>query len=146
MTAKLSTGLTEFLANTGGVREAFHGSSRISIYAGVAPAGANLSATGATLLCVVTAAGSPLEFETDVSGGVVTKASAQTWSGTNLATGTATWFRMESTTDDRSEDPSSIRLQGTIGQVSGEMIMTNPALVSGATKAIENFRIAFQAS
>lgn len=145
MSSKLSTGLTEHIAGAGSLRDAFHGTSRISIYGGAEPAGANLSATGATLLNVITAGGSPLEFDASVTGGVVSKDSGQTWSGANLATGLATWFRVEVTTDDRSEDPAALRLQGSIGSVVGEMIMTNPNLVGGATKPIENFRMSIPA-
>lgn len=141
MATKLSTGLVEYLAGTGSLRDAFHGTSRISIYAGTEPAGADLASSGFTLLCVIEAAGNPLEFESDVTNGIVSKSASQTWSGTNLATGTATWFRVEIDTDDRSADPTALRLQGSIGTVLGEIIMTNPNLVSGNVKPIENFRM-----
>ena len=142
MTVKISTGLAEYLAGTGSLRAAFHGTSRISLYAGAEVANADAAASGATLLCTILSSASPLEFEAAVTGGIVTKATAQTWSGTNAASGTATWFRVEITTDDRSTSTSALRLQGSIGTVVGDMVMTNPVLVSGNTKAIENFRMA----
>lgn len=142
MTVKISTGLAEHIAGTGSLRSAFNGACRISLYAGAEVANADAAATGATLLCTIQASGLPLEFETAVTGGIVTKAAAQTWLGTNAASGTATWFRVETTTDDRSASTSALRLQGSIGTVVGDMVMTNPVLVSGNTKAIENFRMA----
>lgn len=144
MSTKLSTGLVEFLAGTDSLRAAFHGVCRVSLYSGAEPAGADLAATG--LVCTILAGGSPLEFDSDVTNGVVSKDTGQTWSGTNAATATVTWFRVELTTDDRTEDPSALRLQGAIGSVVGEMLMTNPNLVSGATKTIENFRMAVPAT
>ena len=146
MATKISTGLAEYLAGTGCLRDAFHGSSRISIYGGTAPAGADLAATGATLLCVIEAATDPLEFDSAVTNGVVSKDSGQTWSGTILATGLATWFRVEDVSDDRSEDSSALRLQGSIGTVVGDMIMTNPNLVLSNIKTIENFRMSVPTS
>lgn len=142
MTTKISTGLAEHIAGTGSLRGAFNGTCRISIYGGAEAADADAAATGATLLCTILASGSPLQFETAVTGGIVTKAAAQTWSGVNAATGAATWFRVEATTDDRTASTTALRLQGSIGTVLGDMIMTNPNLVSGATKTIENFRMA----
>jgi hypothetical protein len=144
MSTKLSTGLVEYIAGTGSLRDAFHGACRVSLYSGVEPLGADLAATG--LVCTILAGGSPLEFETDVTDGVVSKETTQTWSGVNAATATVTWFRVEITTDDRTEDPTALRLQGAIGSVIGEMLMTNPNLVSGATKTIENFRMAVPAA
>jgi hypothetical protein len=138
MTVKISTGLRQYLAGTGSLRDAFHGTSRISIYAGAEAANADASATGATLLNVILAAGSPLEFEAAASG-LVAKSTAQTWSGNNVASGVATWFRLEGTSDDRAASALAVRLQGSIGPVVGDMVMTNPNLVSGAPKQIENF-------
>lgn len=141
MTVKLSTGLVEYMAGSGSLRDAFNGQCRISLYGGVEAANADADASGATLLCEITASGDPLEFESDVAGGYIVKDASQTWSGTNLASGKATWYRLELTTDDRSEDPSAIRLQGSIGTVIGDMVMVNPNLVSGNAKTIEIFRM-----
>lgn len=146
MTTKISTGLAEYLAGTGCLRDAFHGTSRISIYAGVEPAGADLASDTHTLLCVIEAATDPLEFDSIVTNGVVSKDTVQTWNGTILATGLATWFRLEDVSDDRSADPSALRLQGSIGTVVGDMIMTNPNLVATNVKVIENFRMSVPTS
>lgn len=145
MTVKISTGLRQYLAGTGSLRGAFNGSARISIYAGAEAADADAAATGATLLNVITAGGSPLEFEA-AADGVVAKSTAQTWSANNVASGVATWFRLEITTDDRTASTTALRLQGSIGPVVGDMVMTNPNLVSGAPKQIDNFGMTVPAS
>jgi len=138
MTVKISTGLRQYLAGTGSLRDAFQGTSRLSIYAGAEVTDADAAATGATLLNVILASGAPLEFEAAVAG-VVAKDSGQTWGSNNLASGAATWFRLELTTDDRTSSTTALRLQGNIGAVVGDMVMTNPVLTSGAPKQIEYF-------
>jgi hypothetical protein len=96
MTYKISTGLRNHLAVTGSLRAAFNAASRISIYGGAEPATADADATGASLLCVITGPSSAgLAFEATAVDGVLAKSAAQAWSGTNLASGTATWFRLE---------------------------------------------------
>jgi hypothetical protein len=138
MTVKISTGLRQYLAGTGSLRGAFNGVARLSIYGGAEVANADNAATGATLLNVITAGGSPLEFEAALDG-LVQKSTSQTWGGNNLASGAATWFRLELTSDDRTSSTTALRLQGNISSVIGDMVMTNPNLVSGAPKQIEYF-------
>lgn len=138
MTYKSSTGLRNHVAVTGSMRSAFNGTSRISIYGGVEPATADADATGATLLCVITGpAGAGLQFEATAVDGVLAKATAQTWSGTNLASGTATWFRLEETGDSRGASTTLRRVQGNIGTAIGDMVMIQNVLVSGNVKTID---------
>ena len=138
MTAKLSTGLRNHLAVTGSYRSAFHGACRLSIYGGAEVATADADATGASLLCVITgpsAAG--LEFEATATDGVLAKKASQVWSGVNLASGTATWFRLEETGDGRGASTVLKRIQGNIGIAIGDMVMIQNVLVSGNTKVID---------
>jgi hypothetical protein len=138
VTAKISTGLRNHLAVTGSFRSAFNGASRLSIYGGAEPATADADATGASLLCVITgpsAAG--LQFEATATDGVLAKLAAQAWSGVNLASGTATWFRLEETGDGRAASTVLKRIQGNIGIAIGDMVMIQNVLVSGNTKTID---------
>lgn len=138
MTYKISTGLRNHLAVTGSLRSAFNGASRLSIYGGAEVATADADATGATLLCVITGPSSAgLEFEATATDGVLAKLTSQAWSGTNLASGTATWFRLEETTDDRDASTTYKRVQGNIGVAIGDMVMIQNVLVSGNTKTID---------
>lgn len=137
MAAKLSTGLRNHLAVTGSLRSAFHGNCRLSVYGGSEVATADADATGATLLCVITGpAAVGLEFEATATTGVLSKLAAQTWSGTNVASGTATWFRLELLSDTRGASTTSPRIQGNIGTAVGDMVMLNAVLTSGNVKTI----------
>jgi len=138
MSYKISTGLRNHLAVTGSLRAAFNTASRLSIYGGAEVATADADATGASLLCVITgpsAAG--LEFEATATDGVLAKKASQVWSGVNLASGTATWFRLEETGDGRGASTTLKRVQGNIGIAIGDMVMIQNVLVSGNTKTID---------
>ena len=54
-----------------------------------------LEAVGATLLCAVTvnSTGTGINFDTAASGGVLQKAPGEVWSGVNVATGVASFYR-----------------------------------------------------
>lgn len=137
MAYKISTGLRNHLAVTGSLRAAFNANCRLSIFGGSEVATADADATGASLLLVVTGpAAAGLEFEAAASSGVLSKLAAQTWSGTNLASGTATWFRLELLSDTRGASTTAVRIQGNVGIAVGDMVMLNNVLVSGNTKTI----------
>lgn len=138
MSYKSSTGLRNHVAVTGSMRSAFHGTSRISIYGGVELATADADATGATLLCVITGpASAGLEFEAVATNGVLAKLASQVWSGTNAASGTATWFRVEETADTRAASTTLKRIQGNVGIAIGDMVMVQNVLTAGNVKAID---------
>jgi hypothetical protein len=147
MSYKISTGLRNHLAVTGSLRAAFNADSRLSIYAGTEVATADADATGATLLCVITGpASAGLAFEPTATSGVLAKSAAQTWSGTNLASGTATWFRLETLGDTRGASTSALRVQGNIGTAIGDMVMVQNVLTSGNVKTIDGGGLTFPAS
>lgn len=138
MTYKVSTGLRNHMAVTGSLRDAFTGASRLSIYGGAEVATADADATGASLLCVITGpAAAGLAFEAVAVDGVLAKLAAQVWSGTNLASGTATWFRLEETGDGRGASTTLKRIQGNVGIAIGDMVMIQNVLVSGNVKTID---------
>lgn len=138
MAYKISTGLRNHLAVTGSLRSAFHAASQLTIYAGSEPGTADADATGATILCVMTGPSSAgIEFEASATDGVLAKLASQTVSGTNAASGTATWFRLEEIGDTRGASTSALRIQGNIGVAIGDMVMVNNVLTSGAVKTID---------
>lgn len=138
MTYKVSTGLRNHLVVTGSLRSGFNANCRISIYGGSEVSTADADATGSTLLCVITGpASAGLEFEAAATAGVLSKLAAQTWSGTNLASGVATWFRMEVLGDSRGASTTALRIQGNIGTAIGDMVMIQNVLVSGNVKTID---------
>lgn len=141
--AKFSTGLRNALLATGSLKGALDGGF-IDIYGGAAPSTADAAVGGATKLCRVsvnsTATG--LSFAAAATSGVLSKNAAEVWSGVNLASGTATWFRFVAAADDGTESTTAPRIQGTVASAGADLNMGNTALVSGQTQPIDSFSVA----
>lgn len=72
------------------------------------------------------------------TAGVISKVTADTWSGVNLATGTAGYFRLEKDGDTGVLSTTAVRIQGTIAASGSDMDMPNPALTTGVTLTIDS--------
>lgn len=82
------------------------------------------------------------------SAGVIAK-DAATWSGEAVASGTAGYFRIQTSADDDSNDTSNVlfsRLQGSVGLSGTEMILSNTTITLGATQTIDTASITMPAS
>lgn len=141
MTLKISTGLRNAVLVTGSLKSQLDGKV-VKIFGGTVPADADSALGSATLLCTVSESGTGtgVTFEAAPVDGALVKTAAETWSGTNAATGTATFWRAEAGADDGTASTTAIRVQGTFGGSSG--LLSNPALTSGAPQAIDNCSIA----
>jgi hypothetical protein len=137
MTLKISTGFRDGVLVTGSVRSRANGKV-IRIYGGTVPADANAALGSATLLCEVSVGGTGtgVTFEATPVDGALVKTAAETWSGTNVATGTATFWRLVASADDGTLSTVAERVQGTFGGTSG--LLSNPALTSGSPQSIDN--------
>jgi hypothetical protein len=138
MAAKYSLGLRNALAVTGSLKNQLDGCF-LRLYAGTAPASPNDAIGAATLLCEISNGGAGGTFEATASDGTLVKSTSETWSGNNVASGTATFFRLVKTGDAGDASTSAIRIQGTVGVGGVDMQMTNPTLVSGAPQAFDYF-------
>ena len=136
MAIKTSTGLRTGMLGGTGFNEAMTLGS-IKIYSGTPPATADAAPTG-TLLCTITnnSTATGLTFATP-SGGTILKASAETWSGNNVASGTAGYYRLVSATDTGALSTTEARVQGTVSTSGGDMNLSDTALVSGAPQRID---------
>lgn len=116
----------------------------IRIYAGTVPATADASIGGATLLCTIDAGiDGGIDFASSVtSAGVIDGDSGQTLSGTNVETGTATFFRHVMSSDDGTASATALRLQGDVGLIGADMNLSSVDLVSGATLTLDRVRYA----
>lgn len=128
---KISSDLQETMLQS--ISTAMSGNMVMKIYGGTVPANAHDSLGGATLLRTVSnnGAGTGLSFESATVGGMLVKSTSETWKGTNVATGTATFYRMVLLTDDGSADTTVPRLQGSVGVLDADLILGDTALVSG---------------
>jgi len=146
MTIRTSTGFANGVLDK--VKEMYTDAA-IDIYSGTQPINPDDLITS-TLLAQVTSAGGAfsegaaangINF-TDPVGGVLAKDPAQEWKYTGLANGTARWFRLRANAvDDDSHSTIAIRLDGTIGSVSGDMVLSNITIVVGAPGTIDKFTI-----
>lgn len=139
------------VALTGGSLRDIFKDGVLNIYSGSQPSSADAAVTG-TLLCTITvssgafvagAVANGLEFDA-ASEGAISKLSTQTWSGVNLATGTAGYFRLFANgTDTGVADTTHIypRIDGAIATAGSELNLSSTSLVTGATLTIDTFTL-----
>lgn len=132
-----STGLRNRLLATGALKTGFDAGSEIRIYAGTVPADADTAIGGATLLVTIKNGASGITFDAAAAGGILVKNPAETWSGTNAATGSPTFYRHVLTADDGSTSTTALRYQGTCGVAGADMNLTASTLTSGATQTVD---------
>ena len=143
MAIKASTGLRDGALGDSSIKDLLD-LGFIDIYAGAVPATADADVTGHTKLCRISfnSTGDGLEMDPP-SGGIMSKPSGDVWSGTNLATGTATFYRHVSPSDTGALSTTEPRLQGTVGVAGADINLASVALVSGATQPLDTYHIVF---
>ena len=85
----------------------------------------------------------------DSAAGVLVRNSAEVWSGTAVADGTAGWFRyVGAVTDPGTADSGEayIRLDGNIATSGANLNMSNTAIVTGAVQTISGFSLTYPAA
>lgn len=140
MTVIASTGLKTSLLGNGGFSEVMSGTV-FKLYSGIVPAHANDSVGGATLLCTISNTAIPddgVSFN-DSTPAILTKPSAEEWSGTNVASGAATFYRLTSSEDTGSASTTIPRLQGTVGVFNADLNLSSVNLVSGAPQSLTSY-------
>ncbi len=155
MTIRYSTGARDKLLGDSAVTAGSNGLAGIfkdgviELYSGTQPATADAAVTG-TLLATVTESGaaftpgSPtagLEFDAP-SSGAIAKATGETWQYTGVAAGTIGWFRFKgNAADGGGVDTTAVRIDGSVGQVSGDMVLSNTLIAIGTPGTIDVFTI-----
>lgn len=140
MTTKISTGLLAALLTTGGIKETLDG-SEFRLYTGIEPESADDSIGGATLLTTIKNGASGITLDAVTTPGLLRKPAAETWQGTNVATGTATWYRLVKSADTGAASTSAVRLQGSVGVIGADLNLADVALVSGAPQQVNNYTV-----
>ncbi|WP_035625120.1 hypothetical protein [Herminiimonas sp. CN] len=144
MSLKESTGLRNHMLATGSFKTALDG-GLLNIYAGPVPATADAALDPTNpVLCVISDAGTGagLNMEAAAVAGVLQKATTQVWSGTNVASGVATFYRHVAAGDDGLSSTVQARLQGSIAVVGAEINLTSTTLTSGAPQTINYYSVA----
>jgi len=80
------------------------------------------------------------------ASGVISKDTAQTWSGVAAATGTAGYYRLVTTYDTGALSTTQVRVQGTCGVGTGELQLSTTTFTAAQTYTIDNYTTTFPAS
>jgi len=145
MAFKYSTGFKNAVCTANSVKDIFDGGF-IKVYSGTVPADANASIGSATLLCTYSnnGTGTGLDLAASAADGSITKDTTQTWKGSAVATGTASFFRYSQTGDAGGADTSTyMRIQGTVGNSLADLNVANTTLTSGQEYVIDAFSLSF---
>lgn len=155
MSFMVSTGLRNYMLGTGPFSTGMSG-FLIKIYGSATsqaaadaliPATADAAIGSATLLCTVSVNGGGTGGTFDApSLGVIAKAAAETWTGTNAASGYASFYRGVLSTDTGVLSTTEKRVQGTVGTVGKDLIIANAYMTSGVVQPINSYSIGFPAS
>lgn len=143
MTMKASTGLRNGMLAANPLKTLL-AAGFIRIYAGAVPASADDAIGSATLLCTISlnSTGTGINFDTAAANGTLAKAPAETWSGLNAASGTASFFRHVLSSDTGALSATALRIQGEIAAVGSDLNFSSTSLTSGATQTIDYYNVA----
>ena len=144
---KRSTGLRNYLLATGSLKGALDGKV-INIYSGTVPDTADAAVSGDSVLLAtisVDAGGTGLTLAAAAASGSISKNSSEVWSGTVLANGTATYFRMQTAADDNTASTTAVRMQGTVALDGADMNFATLQLVAGNVRQINYFVVSVSA-
>lgn len=138
---------------TGGSYEGIFRNATLHIYSGSQPATADDTESG-TLLCKITlasgafvadAAANGINFG-QVASGVLHKATGEVWSGANIATGTAGWFRLYDNALVTGVSSTAIRLDGSCAASGAQLNLSSTSLTSTVTTTVDSVAITMPAS
>lgn len=145
MIVKASTGLRDYVLDTGSMKQALNGHV-LKLYGGAIPADADAAATG-TLLATVTVnnTGTALTFSAAAANGVLPKNDGEVWSGLVATSGTCTHYRLVDPADTGAASTTAIRLQGDAGTIGYSLNISDPALTASEIQNIDYYVIALPA-
>ncbi len=135
---KTSTGLRTKMLGTQSLRDALSGGV-INIYSGTEPATADDAAAG-TLLTTIRNGAAGLTMDV-ASNGTIQKTAAEVWQGTNVAAGTATYYRHVAVGDSGAASATEARVQGSIAVSGAELNLTSVVLANGAVQTLDFYSI-----
>jgi len=145
MALKVSTGMRNALLDTGSLASTL-AAGFIHIYSGTAPTDGDnaIGSAGAnTLLCTITidGLGTGINMDATATAGVLPKAPAETWKGTNAASGLASFYRHVAVGDSGALSTTEPRLQGAIALANAEMNFTNTTLTASADQNVDYYTV-----
>lgn len=144
---KISTGLRNHILATDDLAAGLNGKV-IRMYSGPVPATADAALGAAVLMCTISnnGTGTGLTFEPTPASGIVSKATAEVWLGTLVASGTYSFYRFSALTDTGEESTTEKRAQGTIGLLNDDLIVGSLTKTAGDEQRIDYYAIGMPAS
>jgi hypothetical protein len=137
MSQKMSTGLCNYLLDTGSLKALFSGTTaQLRLYSGGVPASADAAA--GTLIATIKEAGAALTFLAAAAAGVLAK-SANVWSDPSCTGGTATYYRLVLSADDDTLSAVFKRVQGTVGVGGADMNVATTVLGAASVFTLNYF-------
>lgn len=143
MAFQVSTALRNHMLDTGSFKNAMD-LGFLNIYEGAVPADADAALDTANLLCTlsVDGLGTGLTWEASAVSGVISKTVAETWQGTNVDSGTASFFRFVQPADTGAASTTELRVQGLVGLVGAELNLSSVTLTVSAVQTVNHFNVA----
>lgn len=140
MSIKITGALRDHMLTDGSLYDSVNGMI-IKIYAGSVPTNPEDDSSGNTLLVTISTngGGTGLAFEATAQNGMLTKESAAVWSGTCVATGTATFYRLQAIADAGGTSTTAHRIQGTVGVAGADLNVTTDYFTTSEVKRIDYF-------
>lgn len=138
---KISTGLANALLAEKSLKAALDG-GELRLFAGNVPASADEAVGSAVLLGVYKASGAGIHFESAADKGALSKAAAEAWTGTAVASGTASFLRHVLPADDNGASTTAPRIQATVALAGADVDMTTLTVTqSAALQPMEYYTI-----
>lgn len=151
MTVSISHSISNAVLDTGAFNSVFD-LCFLQIYSGTIPTNTDpalpdteAALSGNTLLRTYTVSddgSTGLGWAAAAVENVLAKDAAEAWSGTAVATGTASFFRMTLTGDSGGATPGDLRIQGNVGLTQADLLLPTLAVVSGVSHTVDNFSMA----
>jgi len=147
MAIKFSTGLKNAVLDTNSLKTSLD-DGYIKVYSGTIPADADAALGAAVLLNTYSdngaaaGAGNGLDLDTSAASGAISKAPAQVWKGTAVATATASFWRYVQLADDGSASATQQRIQGTIGGAGADLFVASTTFTTSTEYTIDYFSVA----
>lgn len=143
MAIKASAGLRNGMMVTGSFKSQMDNCT-VKIYGGLPPVDADAAIGTAVLLCQFfngNDGATTLTFSDTASDGVIQKNSTESWTGTVIATGTATFYRLELAEDDQSLGTTHRRLQGSVGVAGADMNLSSVGFVLNEPRNLSYYSV-----
>ena len=138
---KISTGLADaMMGNVGATAALNTASMELRIFSGPEPLTADAALAGETLLVTIQVNGGGGMRFAFTGEGTIMKDIDQSWLGDVVATGTPTYYRLCSKTDDNTASTTKVRVQGSVGPT-GDLKLGTTTLATGNPQSIDFYQL-----